>query len=219
MNLEKSMAFLKELNRNNSKEWMDANKAMYHEAKSEFLEFVVEIINEVSKFDPTIANTEPKKSIFRINRDIRFSKNKSPYKNNFGMTLAEGGRNSGNPVYYFHLQPHGETMVAGGMYQPETDALKKIRQEIDYSPHELKKVIENEAFRDEFGVLSGETLKTAPKGYPKDHPNIALLRYKSFVAYRKFSDVKVSSPSLKADISKAFQALYPLNQYLSVAIS
>jgi len=219
MNLEKSMAFLRQLNQNNSKEWMDENKPLYQEAKQEFLEFVAQVTTEVSKFDPTIESAEPKKSIFRINRDVRFSKNKSPYKNNFGMALAEGGRNSGNPIYYFHLQPHGESMVAGGIYQPETEVLKKIRQEIDYNPHDLKAVIEKRAFREEFGALAGEKLKLAPKGYPKDHPNIELLRHKSFVGVRQLNDQQITSSSLILDVSKAFEAVYPLNQYLSVAIS
>lgn len=219
MSLTKSLAFLKDLQENNSKEWMDEHKSYYFEAKEEFLSFVEAVIGQVSKFDPNITGLQPKKCIFRINRDIRFSKDKRPYKNNFGMALAEGGRNSGNPVYYFHLQPNGESMIAGGMYQPEPEALKKIRQEIDYNPQDLKNIIASDRFKKTFGVLSGESLKSAPKGYPKDHPNIELLRFKSFVALKKISDKDLSSNQLLEEISLSFEAMHPFNQYLSVAIS
>lgn len=219
MALEKTLAFLSDLSQHNTREWMEANKKTYLGAKDEFLLFVQQLIDGVGKFDSTISGLEAKKSIFRINRDIRFSANKDPYKNNMGASLAEGGRNSGNPVYYFHLQPGGESMLAGGLYMPEAETLKKIRQEIDYNPGDLKKIIEGKEFTKVFGALGGEKLKTAPKGYPKDHPNIELLRHKSFIVWRKLSDKEVTSAKAINQVLKEFELIYPFNQYLSVAIS
>ena len=180
MNLHNTLNFVSALDQNNNRDWMDANKKWYQEARNEFIALAEILIRESSAFEPALADLEPKKCIFRINRDIRFTNDKRPYKNNFGMAMADGGRNSGNPIYYFHVEP-GNSFVAGGLYMPESDTLKKIRQEVDYNAADLKKIVEEPAFANAFGALQGEQLKTAPRGYPKDHPNIALLKLKSYV--------------------------------------
>jgi uncharacterized protein (TIGR02453 family) len=212
------MEFLQELDRNNHKEWMDANKNWYQEAKREFLGLVDEVIKGITAFDPGIAGITAKDCTFRINRDIRFSKDKRPYKNNFGAAIQEGGKKSPNPTYYLHLQP-GESMIAGGCYMPAAAELAKIRQEIDYNPAELKEIVEKEEFKNTFGAVQGEALKTAPKGYPKDHPNIELLRLKSFVVMQKLPDSKVIQANFADKVISDFKILQPFNHYLGVAIS
>lgn len=218
MNTKNILNFLTELDKHNTKEWMDANKSWYQECRADFLEFVEGVIQGVAQFDESIGDLKAHKCIFRINRDVRFSKNKNPYKTNFGSAMGEGGRNSGNPIYYFHLEP-GNSFIAGGLYMPEAESLKKIRQEIDYNPEELKKIASDKAFLDAFGSIQGETLKTAPKGYPKDHPNIELLRHKSFILVRDLSEQDIASPDLSAHIVKHYALMKPFNDYLSVAIS
>lgn len=216
--MEKVLSFISALDQNNNKEWMDSNKKWYLEAKEEFKSVTEQLIRRTSLFDPAVADLEPKKCIFRINRDIRFSNDKRPYKNNFGMAMGEGGRNAGNPIYYFHVQP-GNSFVAGGLYMPEAETLKKIRQEVDYNAPELKKIVEEPSFVKAFGALEGEKLKTAPKGYPKDHPNIELLKLKSYVVSHPLSNDEVASNGLVDSVVELFKLIKPLNDYLAVAIS
>ena len=218
MNLKNILKFVSELDQNNNKEWMDANKKWYQEARSEFIALTELLIKASSAFEPALAGLEPKKCIFRINRDIRFTNDKRPYKNNFGMAMGEGGRNSGNPIYYFHLEPNN-SFVAGGLYMPEPETLKKIRQEVDYNAADLKKIVEDPAFKQAFGTLQGERLKTAPKGYSKDHPNIELLRLKSYVVSHPLSNKELLKEDLAPSIVSLFRLMKPMNDYLSVAIS
>lgn len=218
MNVSNILKFLSELEKHNTKEWMDANKSWYQDCRSEFLGFVDELISEVAKFDQNIEGLKSHKCIFRINRDIRFSKNKDPYKTNFGSAMGEGGRNAGNPIYYFHLEPK-RAFLAGGLYMPEPESLKKIRQEIDYNPEELKKLVSEDAFTKAFGAIEGDRLKTAPKGYPKDHPNIELLRLKSYIVVKDLSKKEIVSDQLLDQILYHYKLIKPFNDYLSVAIS
>lgn len=218
MNLSNSLNFLSQLSQNNTKEWMDANKKWYQECRQEFISVVDAILKEMAVFEPGMANLEAKKCIFRINRDIRFSNDKSPYKVNFGAAISEGGKHSENPSYYFHLQP-GQNFVGGGIYMPAGEVLKKIRQEVDYNPEELKKIVEEEDFKTVFGAIRGEKLKSAPKGYPKDHPNIEFLKLKSFTVMTEFDDARVSQESVVEEVVKVFEIMKPFNDYLGVAVS
>jgi uncharacterized protein (TIGR02453 family) len=210
--------FLKDLTSHNTREWMEENRSRYKEAKSEFEFLVDELIKRISTFDPEIVNLKPKDCIFRINRDIRFSKDKSPYKTNFGAAIAPGGKKAQAAMYYCHIQP-GNCFLAGGVYMPPADLLSKIRQEIDYNPEELKKIVEQPDFYNTWGEITGDELKTAPKGYPKDHPNIELIRKKSFVVMKSVSDKELTSDGFPAMAAESYKLLYPLNQYFSVAIS
>lgn len=218
MNISLIIGFLSDLKKHNSKEWMDANKPIYQEARAEFIGFVEALLKGIAAFDDGVLGLDPKKCIFRINRDVRFSKNKDPYKTNFGAAMGEGGRHAGNPIYYFHLEP-GRAFLAGGMYMPEAESLKKIRQEVDYNPEELKKIVEQEDFVKAFGAIQGERLKTAPKGYPKDHPNIELLQLKSFIVTHDFKDSDLKLDSLLEKSLDLYKMIKPFNDYLSVAIS
>lgn len=218
MTLTNSLKFLSELALHNSKEWMDANRDWYQQVRQEFITFVEALIREMQEFEPGVAGLQAKNCIFRINRDIRFSANKSPYKTNFGAAISEAGRHTENPLYYFHLQP-GESFLGGGMYMPGAESLKKIRQEIDYNPEELKRIIENPVFATRYGALQGEQLKTAPKGYPKDHPNIELLKLKSFIAIHPVSDEQATNDGILGLALDSFRVLKPFKEYLSVAVS
>ncbi len=216
--MEKILSFLEDLSENNNRDWMQENKKRYEAAKNEFKQVIVQLLEGICQFDEGVQGLQPKDCIFRLNRDIRFSKDKSPYKTNFGAAMMEGGRKTGNPTYYIHIQP-GNSFVAGGVYMPEADNLKKIRQEIDYNPEELKNIVDSPEFKKTFGVMTGEQLKTAPKGYPKDHPNIELLRFKSFIVSKDVSDKMVSARSFIDNTIRDFKVLHPFNQYFSVAIS
>ncbi len=218
MNLTNSLSFLKELAAHNTKEWMDENKPWYQECRKEFIAFADEVILKMQAFEPAVEGLEGRKCIFRINRDIRFSKDKSPYKTNFGLAISEGGKSTDNPAYYFHLQP-GENFIGGGIYMPQGEILKKIRQEVDYNPEELKKIVEQPEFKNLFGEIRGEKLKTAPKGYPKDHPNIEFLKLKSYTVMNQVSDSDVKSDSILDTVLKHFEMMKPFNDYLSVAVS
>lgn len=218
MDIQFTLDFLKDLAKHNHKDWMDEHKKRYLQAKENVIELVSEVLTQVSKFDPGVSELAPKKTLFRINRDIRFSKNKDPYKTNFGAFLVEGGKNSGNPGYYLHLQP-GNNFLGGGIYQPQSDVLAKVRQEIDYNGNELRNIIENKKFKSVYGEPYGDDrLKTAPKGYPKDHENLDLLQLKHYIFMRNVSDSEVTSKDFVSNISQYYQTLYPFNQFLSRAL-
>ncbi|MBV6647713.1 MAG: DUF2461 domain-containing protein [Cyclobacteriaceae bacterium] len=212
------LSFLSDLTAHNNRDWMTENKSRYQEARKEFSALIANLITGISVFDPGIGDLEPKDCLFRINRDVRFSKDKSPYKTNFGAAMTEGGRHSPNPTYYLHVQP-GHSFLAGGMYMPQPENLKKIRQEIDYNPEELKKIVGKKAFKQVFGEITGDRLKTAPKGYPKDHPNIELLQLKSFIVMHNLDDAELESDDFAESVISKFKVMHPFNEYLSVAIS
>lgn len=218
MNLQFTLDFLSDLAKHNKKEWMDDNKKRYNEAKGYVIELVAEVIGQASVFDKSLSGIEPKKTLFRINRDIRFSKNKDPYKTNFGAAIVDGGRKSGNPGYYLHIMPD-ENMIGGGLHQPDAAVLQKVRQEIDYSGSKIRKIIENKSFVKIYKEPYGEgKLKTAPKGYPKDHPDLDLLQLKHYVYMTKLSDKEITSKAVVGRIVEAYQTLYPFNGFLKEAL-
>ncbi|WPP52194.1 DUF2461 domain-containing protein [Catalinimonas niigatensis] len=219
MNLQLVFSFLEELAQNNNKEWMDAHRKRYEQAKDEFKDLVTHLLGELSIIDEGLMGLTPKDCIFRVNRDIRFSKDKSPYKNNFGTHMSEGGKKSPNAGYYLHLQPNGESFIGGGMYHPDTDILSKVRQEIDYNASELKKIVSEADFTKYYGSIQGDQLKKAPKGYEADHPNIELLKLKDFIVIHKLSDEEVMHEHFKDRAIAMFKAMTPFVHYLNVAIS
>lgn len=214
---KKTMKFLKDLKDNNNREWFADNKPRYEEAKEEFEAFIAELIKNIARFDPLIAEVNPKKAIFRIYRDVRFSKDKSPYKINFGAHF------SGSPSkihdragYYLQIQP-GNNFLGGGAYLPPTEWLNKIRQEIDYNTQEFKKVLNSASFKKYFGELQGDKLKTVPKGYPKDHPELELLKFKSYLAMNSCDDKLVTSDDFLKHATSAFKAIKPFDDFLNRA--
>lgn len=210
--------FLKELDANNNKEWFEAHRKNYDSAKKDLVTLVELWIKNIQSDCPDVADNEPSKSVFRINRDVRFSKNKAPYKNNMGAAIGRGGKNGIYVGHYLHIQP-GECFYAGGKWMPEADHLKKIRQEIDYNFEEFKSIVENPAFQKTFGVLSTEqALKTAPKGYTPDNPAIEYLKLKSFVAFRKIDEKAIQNKNFVAELSEWSLTLKPFLDFLNRAI-
>ena len=211
-----TLEFLNGLKYNNNREWFQNNQTVYKEAKANVESFVQELINEIVLFDPGIKGLEVKNCLFRINRDIRFSNEKSPYKTNFGAFIVKGGKKNGDKYagYYFHLEP-GSSMIAGGAYVPPSPWLNAIREKISDETDEFLKIINDKNFKKYFGTVEGERLKTAPKGYPADHPQIEYLKLKSLLAMNEVPDEKVLSPGYFEYVVGGFRAMKPLNDFLS----
>ncbi|MDA3880210.1 MAG: DUF2461 domain-containing protein [Prolixibacteraceae bacterium] len=206
--------FLSALEANNNKEWFDNNRETYQDVRVQFLQFTDLLIHEIRSFDPQVPYTDPKKCVFRIFRDMRFSKDKRPYKNNFGAFISRDGRKGGNPGYYLHIQP-GASFVAGGLFMPDAPKLKAIRNDIFNNPDDLLEIIEDSEFKNSFTLFDGDNLKTAPKGFPKDFKHIDLLRHKSFAPLMPLRDEQLFSPDIFELIISAFKKITPLNHYLN----
>ena len=211
--------FLSGLRENNHKEWMDAHKEEYLQAKEQFAALIAEVLEGLIPFDPSLEGVQPKNCIFRLHRDVRFSADKTPYKTWFSAVIAEGGKKTLEAIYYLHLQPDNESMLAAGLHQPPGEQLKKVRQEIDYNAAELKEIISEKKFQQYFGDIQGEKLSRAPKGYPADHPNIEFLKLKSYLAIRKMSDQEIRKETFTKEVVETFRAAQPFNEFLNVAIS
>ncbi|MEH0156037.1 DUF2461 domain-containing protein [Limibacter armeniacum] len=215
MQSKKILSFLKDLAANNDREWMQVHKVEYQEAKLAFEEIVEQLILGIQSFDSTIIGLKPKECIFRLHRDTRFSPDKTPYKLNFGVSISKGGKKAEDAGYYMHIQPNGESFVGGGRYMPSGEHLKKIRQEIDYNTDEYKGIIYDTQFTSAFGEVWGDKLVRAPKGYAIDHPEIELLRYKSYIAMHKLSDKEVQSENLIELAVDLFRKMKPFNDFLN----
>ena len=205
--------FLKELKQNNSKVWFDENRNRYKELRKNFMDFVSLLILELSNIDPTLKHNEAKDCVFRINRDIRFSYDKSPYKTNMGAFITPGGRKSGLPGYYLHLEP-GSTFAAGGVYMPPSPELKAIRTTIFEEPEEYRKIIEGKNFKKLFGEVAGDKLKTSPKGFPKDDSNIDLIKLKSYTVSHKLDEKILSEKDAFTELMKIYSEMKELNLFL-----
>ena len=205
--------FLKTLEKNNNRDWFTENKAQYVAANEHFKALAETIHAGMQEQD----NIE-KMKLFRIYRDVRFSKNKTPYKINFSgsFTRATEALRGG---YYFHLQPGGGSFMAGGFWQPEAADLKRIREELAYDAAPFRKIINSKTFKDHFGELEGEQLKSNPRGFAKDHPNIDLLRYKSFIVTKQFTDKEVQTPGFADEVLKYFKATRPFFNYMSEVLT
>jgi uncharacterized protein (TIGR02453 family) len=211
------LSFLEDLKKNNNKEWMDQNKGRYQQTRKEFESLVGILIEEITLFDESIAGIQPKNCIFRLNRDIRFSNDKRPYKENMGAFISGQGKKAVEGGYYIHLEP-GQSMLAGGAYMPPADVLGRIRQEIDYNPEVLLSFSEGKAFKEYFGDFAGERLKKAPKGYPADHPQIRFLNLKSLIVTHPLTDKQVTGENFIPYTIEIFMAMKPLNDFLKTAI-
>lgn len=209
--------FLAELKENNHKGWMDSNKKRYLEVKGYFEQLITELLKSMSSFDKEMAQINPKDCIFRMNRDIRFSADKTPYKTNFGAYMSKGGKKSSYAGYYLHFQGENESFLAGGKYTPAAAELALIRQEIDYNFEDFTKLITEKNFKKYFGELSGDKVKTTPKGYAKDNPAIEILKHKSFLAYHAMNDQQVCAEDIIAHSTQVFKAMKPLNDFMNHA--
>ena len=215
-----TLKFLKDLSKNNNKSWFDSHRTQYEDAKNDFAGFVQSIIDVHSKKDPSIAHLKAKDCTFRINRDVRFSKDKSPYKNNMGAYLNKGGKKSIFGGYYFHCQP-GQSFVGGGLWMPMPTELNKVRQEIDYNLEAFKKIVTSKSFRAVYDGLSKDpeyTLTRLPKGYEPDNPAAEYLKLKSFVTMIALKDGELTSKELSKKVLTAFAALQPMLKFINQSI-
>jgi uncharacterized protein (TIGR02453 family) len=217
-----TLKFLKELAKNNNKEWFDANRKKYETARADYIALADAIIKGFCKKDTDFEQLEGRKCLFRINRDIRFSKDKSPYKTNFGASFEKGGRISPWAGYYLHIEPGNKSFIAGGVWQPEPDRMKKIRQEIDYNWSGFQKIISNKKFKSLFGDLekTKETsLSREPKGYEKDNPAIGYIKLKSWVVSTPLTDAEITGKDLLKKILSGFEVMQPLIVFLNEALT
>lgn len=215
--MDKVLQFLNELAENNNREWFQQNKKWYDESRDKVLFLTDVLINEISRFDSSGAGLQPKDCMFRIFRDVRFSNDKRPYKTNFGSFICRGGRKSMNPGYYFHLEPGG-CFVAGGIYMPPAEPLRTIRNYLADHAEEFVEITGSPGFKESFPEMYDDQLKTAPKGFPKDHEHIDLLKYKSYIFSKTFDNKEVTSPDYIEKMVDAFRTVAPLNAFLYQAL-
>jgi uncharacterized protein (TIGR02453 family) len=211
-----TLDFLTAIKCNNNREWFLANRPLYLDAKENFESFVQQVIDRIISYEPIMKGLEAKSCVYRINRDIRFSNDKSPYKSHFGAFIVRGGKNNGDKFagYYFHVEP-GASIMAGGAYMPPTPWLSAIREKINDNADEFIRITRTKDFIKYFGSIDGEKLKTVPKGYSKDNPNLELLRYKSYLVVNNAPDKLVLSKDYMDHVVNVFKAMKPLNDYLN----
>ena len=216
--MEQSLQFLKKLKSNNNREWFEKNKQLYLQAKEEFEGFVDDLIPSIHKFDKKIStDLKAKDCTFRIYKDVRFSKDKSPYKTNMGAVFNPGGKKTAIAGYYLHMEP-GQSFFGGGVYMPEAEKLQAIRQEIDYHPKEFLKILNASSFKKYFNGLDEEDkLKNPPKGFDKDHPLVEILKHKHFIVSHAISDKQLLDKKAISILADGFKAMHPFLEYLRQA--
>jgi uncharacterized protein (TIGR02453 family) len=212
-----TLQFLKSLKKNNVKEWFDANRSKYESAKADVYATIEKLIKAIGAFDEDIAALQVKDCSFRINRDVRFSKDKTPYKTNIAGYFAKGGKKSDAAGYYMHIEP-GAAFIAAGCWWPEPKHLAAIRQEIDYNFDEWKKIVEAKKFKSVFGeVAKKDILQRAPKGYDEENPAIGFIKMKSFVVYKQLTDEELLHKDLVKNIVAIFKTALPMVRFLNTA--
>ena len=217
---KESLQFLDDLKKNNNRDWFQDNKKRYEVFKKDYHQLVSDFLDIMKPLDPSLELLEVKNCTFRINRDIRFSKDKSPYKAHLGVWMSTGAKGANRAGYYVHIEK-GASFIAGGFYSPEAEDLKKVRKEIAFFHDDLEAILADKNFKKEFGSLDiNETnsLKSMPRGYEKDHPAIAFLKLKSFTATQKYDIAEVTQKDFVAKMSKKLIALKPLNEFINRAL-
>jgi uncharacterized protein (TIGR02453 family) len=210
--LPTTFEFLKLLQKNNNREWFAKNKERYTQELHLIIEFADALLVEMNKHDH-IENETGKKTLFRIYRDTRFSKDKKPYKNHWSGNLRRATKKL-RGSYYFHIEP-GKSFVGGGFWGPEPHDLKRIRDEFDHDASGFHKLLNSKSFKETFGTLKGEQVQRAPKGFDPNHPEIALLRYKQFLLIREFSDKEVLQTDFLKQVNDTFKKMRPFLNYMS----
>jgi uncharacterized protein (TIGR02453 family) len=213
-----TLKFLGSLKKNNNRDWFEKHRPAYETAKTDVQKFVDELIKELIKFDKAFIGLEGKKCMFRINRDVRFSKDKSPYKTNFGASISPGGKKSDLPGFYIHIDP-SSAFLAGGVWMPEPDKLNAIRQEIDYNFKEFQKIVNDKNFKKHFGELSKEEkLVNVPKGYSKESPAAEFLKLKSFIVSKKIDAKEITSKTFIRKCAETCKAMHAFHLFLRRAM-
>lgn len=209
--------FLKNLSINNNKEWFDANKEIYQSTRQKAMHLTEVLINEIRSFDNYIPYIEGKDCLYRIYRDVRFSNDKTPYKNYYGIYIARNGRKAIYPGYYLHILPGG-SFLSGGVYMPQPEVLKAIRNEIYYHVDDYLKIVEDPAFKSTFSYFDEDKMKTNPKDFPKDFKHIDLLRYRSHAPFINISDEQLLSGNIIDFLIEKYRMIYPYNRFINEAI-
>jgi uncharacterized protein (TIGR02453 family) len=209
-----TLSFITKLGKNNNKAWFDEHRTEYEAAKKDFETLVAGLHAELGKTEPGMSEQKSKDAIFRIFRDVRFAKDKTPYKDHFGAYMSRAGRKAPDAGYYLHIQP-GRSFVAGGLWMPEAPLLKATRQEIDYNLKEFETILKQPAFKKHFKKLEGEQLKTIPQGYTADNPAIDYLKMKSFIVTTPLEDKEITSKAFAQKVLKLFAVMKPLVDFLN----
>lgn len=218
--MKTTLKFLSQLAKNNDKSWFDENRKLYEEARKEYMGLIDEVILQLKKSDPAIGDQTAKSSIFRINRDVRFSKDKSPYKTNFGASINAHGRKSMMPGYYVHVEP-GKSFIGGGLYMAEPAMIKKVRQEIDYNFEEFQSILKASSFKKTYrDIYDGKDVKLSrvPQGYEKDNPAAEYLKLKSWIVMREVPDEYMTDPKAASKIVKDLEVMQPLLAFLNKSL-
>lgn len=212
------LLFLKELGQNNNREWFEKNRQRFETVKGTFTKLVEDIITGLGKSDPDIRALEAKNCIFRQYRDVRFSLDKTPYKIHIGAYMNKGGKKINTAGYYLHIEP-GKSLIAGGLYQPDSHQLRNVRQEIDYNLEEWEKLIGNKSFRAVFpnGISREDSLKRPPRGYEADNPSLKFMLLKSFVFQKPLADEELVALKDEKPLIKTFTSLTPVINFLNRA--
>lgn len=216
-----TLQFLEDLKANNNREWFLENKKRYEVFKKDYHQLVSDFLDTMKPLDASLELLEIKNCTFRINRDIRFSKDKSPYKAHLGIWLSSGTKGQNRSGYYVHLEK-GASFIAGGFYAPESDDLKKIRKEIAFFHEDLEAILNKKNFKKEFGDFhrtEKNTLKNPPRGYDKEHPAIELLKLKSFETIQKFDISEATQKDFVSKMTQKLIILKPLNEFMNRALT
>jgi uncharacterized protein (TIGR02453 family) len=211
-----TLAFLKQIETNNNKAWFDENKKQWEAVKENYAAFMGELQDKIKEID-YIEIKEPKKYVSRINRDFRFTADKSPYRNNI-FSLIERGSSENSPRFYLQIQPGDNSFIACGLWSPDNDTLKKIRSEIAHNSDELFEIIKKESFLNYFGNIQGETLARPPQGYDANSPNLELLKLKQYIAKKTFTDKEVLAADFNDNLFTAYQEVLPFLNFLDSSI-
>jgi uncharacterized protein (TIGR02453 family) len=216
MAIEKAtLQFLKDLGKNNDREWFNDNKERFNSANQNFIDFVRELIDEVANFDKSVGGLDAKNAVFRIYRDIRFSKDKSPYKTHFGATLLGKGKGCGIAGYYIHLEP-SNSFLAGGVHMTEPRNLIAIRTAISNNDKEFLTIVKDKKFKTNF-TIEGEKLVKIPRGFDKEDTVGEYLRFKELTIRHRVPDNEIISVDFTSYCSKIFRLMVPFNSFINEA--
>ncbi|MFE3869231.1 DUF2461 domain-containing protein [Flavobacterium sp. LS2P90] len=216
-----TLQFLEDLKANNNRDWFLENKKRYEVFKKDLHQLIADLLDAMKPLDPSLEMLEVKNCTFRINRDIRFSKDKSPYKSHVGIWISSGAKGMNRSGYYIQIEK-GASFIAGGLYCPEAEDLKKMRKEIAYFHDDLEAILNEKEFKKEFNNFDRNeknTLKNPPRGYEKDHPAIELLKLKSFESTQRIDISEVTKKDFVATVSKKLITLKPLNDFINRALT
>jgi len=218
---KEALQFLEDLVANNNTEWMHANKKRYENYKKDYHNYIASLLAVMKPLDKSLEPLEVKNCTFRINRDIRFSKDKSPYKDHLGIWLSSGSKGNTKAGYYVHIAREG-SFIAGGLYCPEAEDLKKIRKEIAFFYEDLDEILAHKNFKKVFHDLdrnAAHVLKNPPRGYDKEHPAIAYLKLKSFETSQKFKIEEIFETDFVVKMCQKLILLKPLNEFMNRALT